>query len=240
MLLDSYEHAEEDLKRALLAEARVEAERILAALQGGARRRRAAARTREERADDRRRARGAGSGGAQANDHRAIRHAHRGARPGDQAVRRAPHERSDQRGHRRAPGGRDRRRRSSTPRAPEGSRGNALNAEGHLSARRKFDRGAAGDVDPRGGEEGHAQVGYRLRRRVRLLDLPRLREAGRRLAHRAAREGGGHPRQGVRRAADLAASAASRKVADEDVVVEITRESRQAWFDEHPEERASR
>ena len=28
------------------------------------------------------------------------------------------------------------------------------------------------------------------------------------------------------------------KVADEDVVVEITRESRQAWFDEHPEERA--
>jgi 2Fe-2S ferredoxin len=28
------------------------------------------------------------------------------------------------------------------------------------------------------------------------------------------------------------------KVDDEDVVVEITRESRQAWFDEHPEERA--
>ena len=28
------------------------------------------------------------------------------------------------------------------------------------------------------------------------------------------------------------------KVADEDVTVEITRESRQAWFDEHPEERA--
>lgn len=28
------------------------------------------------------------------------------------------------------------------------------------------------------------------------------------------------------------------KVADEDVVVEITRESRQAWLDEHPEERA--
>ncbi|MGZ3438568.1 MAG: 2Fe-2S iron-sulfur cluster-binding protein [Polyangia bacterium] len=28
------------------------------------------------------------------------------------------------------------------------------------------------------------------------------------------------------------------KVADEDVAVEITRESRQAWFDEHPEERA--
>jgi 2Fe-2S ferredoxin len=27
------------------------------------------------------------------------------------------------------------------------------------------------------------------------------------------------------------------KVSDEDVVVEITRESRQAWFDEHPEER---
>jgi 2Fe-2S ferredoxin len=30
------------------------------------------------------------------------------------------------------------------------------------------------------------------------------------------------------------------RVADEDVAVEITRESRQAWFDEHPEERASR
>jgi 2Fe-2S ferredoxin len=28
------------------------------------------------------------------------------------------------------------------------------------------------------------------------------------------------------------------KIADEDIVVEITRESRQAWFDEHPEERA--
>lgn len=28
------------------------------------------------------------------------------------------------------------------------------------------------------------------------------------------------------------------KVADEDVTVEISRESRQAWFDEHPEERA--
>jgi 2Fe-2S ferredoxin len=28
------------------------------------------------------------------------------------------------------------------------------------------------------------------------------------------------------------------KVGEEDVVVEITRESRQAWFDEHPEERA--
>jgi ferredoxin, 2Fe-2S len=28
------------------------------------------------------------------------------------------------------------------------------------------------------------------------------------------------------------------KLADEDVVVEITRESRQAWMDEHPEERA--
>jgi 2Fe-2S ferredoxin len=28
------------------------------------------------------------------------------------------------------------------------------------------------------------------------------------------------------------------KVGAEDVVVEITRESRQAWFDEHPEERA--
>ena len=28
------------------------------------------------------------------------------------------------------------------------------------------------------------------------------------------------------------------KVSDEDVVVEITRESRQAWLDEHPEERA--
>ncbi len=30
------------------------------------------------------------------------------------------------------------------------------------------------------------------------------------------------------------------KLADEDVVVEITRESRQAWLDEHPEERAKR
>jgi 2Fe-2S ferredoxin len=28
------------------------------------------------------------------------------------------------------------------------------------------------------------------------------------------------------------------KLSDEDVAVEITRESRQAWFDEHPEERA--
>jgi len=28
------------------------------------------------------------------------------------------------------------------------------------------------------------------------------------------------------------------KLSDEDVVVEITRESRQAWMDEHPEERA--
>jgi 2Fe-2S ferredoxin len=28
------------------------------------------------------------------------------------------------------------------------------------------------------------------------------------------------------------------KLADEDVTVEITRESRQAWLDEHPEERA--
>ncbi len=28
------------------------------------------------------------------------------------------------------------------------------------------------------------------------------------------------------------------KLSDEDVVVEITRESRQAWLDEHPEERA--
>ena len=28
------------------------------------------------------------------------------------------------------------------------------------------------------------------------------------------------------------------KLSDRDVVVEITRESRQAWFDEHPEERA--
>jgi molecular chaperone HscA len=34
MLLDSYEHAEEDLKRRMLTEARVEAERILAALKG--------------------------------------------------------------------------------------------------------------------------------------------------------------------------------------------------------------
>jgi 2Fe-2S ferredoxin len=28
------------------------------------------------------------------------------------------------------------------------------------------------------------------------------------------------------------------QLADEDVIVEITRESRQAWYDEHPEERA--
>ena len=28
------------------------------------------------------------------------------------------------------------------------------------------------------------------------------------------------------------------KVSDEDIVCEITRESRQAWFDEHPDERA--
>jgi 2Fe-2S ferredoxin len=28
------------------------------------------------------------------------------------------------------------------------------------------------------------------------------------------------------------------KIGDEDIVAEITRESRQAWFDEHPEERA--
>src|SRR5205814_2499188 len=46
--------------------------------------------------------------------------------------------------------------------------------------------------------------GLRLRRRVRLLDLPRLRQAGVRLALRARGEGGGHPRQGVRRARDLA------------------------------------
>lgn len=32
--------------------------------------------------------------------------------------------------------------------------------------------------------------------------------------------------------------ACQSKLADEDVVVEITRESRQAWLDEHPEERA--
>ncbi len=30
------------------------------------------------------------------------------------------------------------------------------------------------------------------------------------------------------------------KVSDKDIVVEITRESRQAWMDEHPEERAKK
>ena len=194
-------------KARLLAEARVEAERILAALDGGARGRRRAARA-EERARDRRAASRGCEAAMRGDDHRAHPRAHRGARLADQAVRRAADERS---ASQRAIGGHEVGEIEKKVEHAKGSRARRAPRGGALMPKVTFlpdgneHRGRAGDVDPAGGQEGARAGRLRLRRRVRLLDLPRLRARGLRLAVGAAGERGGHPRQGVRRAADLAA-----------------------------------
>ena len=71
MLFDSYEYAEEDLKARQLAEARVEADRIVAAARRGAGRRRRLL-SPEDARGDRSGARRPGDG-ARGDDHQAIR-----------------------------------------------------------------------------------------------------------------------------------------------------------------------
>ena len=240
MLLDSFEHAEEDLKARQLAEERVEAERILAALE------QALAADGElldadERARDRRsdaRARGGGRAATTTARIRArIEALDLATKPfAERRMNRAHRAR-----HRRARRSTRSKRRSSTPRAREHdgcAHGEGADAEGHVRTRRQSrSRCRAGTSILEAAEEGARAGRLRLRRRLRLLDLPRLREEGLRLAVRAAGERGGHPRKAfdVRPTSRLGCQS---KIADEDVVVEITRESRQAWLDEHPEERA--
>ena len=89
-----------------------------------------------------------------------------------------------------------------------------------------------------GGADDRRPRGVRLRRRMRLLDVPRVRDQGGRAPLRAGGRGGRHPRQGVRRARAAPASGVSRGSSDEGVVeVEITRESLEAFENEHPEAR---
>ena len=86
MLLDSFEHAEDDVKARLLAEQRVEAERILAAARA-AMARHAELLDADEARGDRTRRWPSSRRRAAGTDHHAIRGGDRGARPRDQAVR---------------------------------------------------------------------------------------------------------------------------------------------------------
>ena len=79
-----------------------------------------------------------------------------------------------------------------------------------------------------------------MRRRVRLLDVPRLREGGARgfSEHASDRE-----EDILDKAFDVKSNSRlgcqSKITCDTTVVIEISRESRQAFLDEHPEIRAA-
>ena len=189
-----------------LAEARVEAERILARAQAGARRSTGGLLAPDDRAEiDRSIARLEEA--VRGDDHAHIRLRTSQLDLPDQAVRGEAHERRHRTRHRRPHGRRDREK---VEHAKGTAEHEAPRPRRALMPKVKFlPDGNEIEVpsrhdDPAGGEEGARAGRLRLRRRVRLLDLPRLRARRVRLAVRAAGERGGHPRQGVRRAADVA------------------------------------
>ena len=75
----------------------------------------------------------------------------------------------------------------------------------------------------------------RLRRRLRLLDLPRLREGGPGSSSPTASDARRTSSKGLRRPAELAPGLSGQAAGRRTYVVEISRESRKAFLDEHPE-----
>ena len=243
MLLDSFDHAEEDVSRALLAEQRVEAERILAAARRGHGRHARAARPTRDRA-----AIAAALAAVElAQDRqRPPRHPrrHRGARPRVEAVRRAADE----------PGPRARAARPQRRRGPGADGSQALGRASGGAARTKViptgepcrrsvssptasrSRCRWGRPSSRPSQQGARPGRLRLRRRLRLLDLPRLRQAG--AAAAVARRATARRTSWTRRSTcgrPRASAARPSSCATRTIVVEISRESRQAFLDEHPE-----
>ncbi len=76
-----------------------------------------------------------------------------------------------------------------------------------------------------------------MRRRLRVLDVPRLRDPRQRAAHRGRRRGRGHPRQGLRRAQDEPPRLPGDDREEGEIECEITRESLDAFYNEHPQEK---
>ena len=226
----------------MLAEQRVEAERILAALDAGARGRRASCSTRDEREAIDARARRARGGDARRRPPRASATRIEALDVASKPFAERRMNRAIARAHRRHAGRRDRRRRSSTPRAPpsiEGRRTRALMPKVTFRARRQSRsrcRRATSILEA--AQEGARAGRLRLRRRLRLLDLPRLREGGPRLAVRAAENEEDILDKAFDVRADSRLGCQSKLGATRTSSSRSRRESRQAWLDEHPEERA--
>ena len=194
MILDSFAHAEDDVKARLLAEQRVEADGIVAAARAAMRDAPELLETGEREeieralAGSRRRAPAAtitrSALAIEVLDHAskpfATRRMNRALRAGVPRPRR-------RRGRRQA-----------------GGRGGGSGAQGQVRAGRDRDRGAGRHQHPRGVEQGARAGRLRVRRRVRVLDLPRLRQGGAGGAVGGVRSRRGHHGQGVRREGDLA------------------------------------
>ena len=236
MLLDSFEHAEEDVKARLLAEQRVEAD---AHPRGRARR---AWRDAPELLDDER-ARGdrAGAGArveaARAgSDHLRDPRRGRGARPRVEAVREAAHEPRARAGLRgQSPSTTSMTRLAATPKSTA-RRADVDRAEGQVRTGRDRDRGAGrGPASSRRPRRRHAQVGSACGGVCACSTCHVYVKEGLDDLVGRVRARGGHPGQGVRRAGRLAPRLPGEdRRRGRDIVVEISRESRQAFLDEHP------
>ena len=199
MLLDSFAHAEDDVKARLLAEQRVEADGIVAAARAAMADAPELLETGEREAIDGAlaRRRGRARGQRPPRDPRRDR----GARPRVEGVRDAPDEPRARAG---VPRARDVDAVGRRETAHEGRGTEVARAQGQVRAGRDRDRGAGRDQHPRGVEQGARAGRLRVRRRLRLLDLPRLREAGARRSVGRVRSRRGHHGQGVRREGELA------------------------------------
>ena len=180
MLLDSFEHAEDDVKARLLAEQRVEAERILAAARAAMRRRaRVARRPASATAIDARD--GRARGGARrapttTRSARAIEELDHASKPfAERRMNRV--DRAARQGVAEVDANVDEPSKSARPvKTPLARQDDGDRAQGQVRARRDSrSRCRSGPVDPRGVEQGARPGRLGLRRRLRLLDLPRLR-----------------------------------------------------------------
>ena len=234
MLLDALDHGEEDLERRRLAENRVEARRILRGDAQGARRGRRPARARRE---------------ARASSRRATRSRRRRAARTPSKIHARIEALDDAT---KAFAGR--RMNRAIARAIEGRRVDAVEKtrrarQGHRGGPRPL----MATVRFKGYGEVEVPVGTSLLEAATKAHFPEGSACGgvcacstchvyvtqgRRAAQRAGGRRGGHPRQGVRRARRARVSAASRRSSATGIVeVEITRESVEAYENEHPAER---
>ena len=229
-----------------LAEARVEGERIRQRDRASARAPTPICSSRAKRERDRGCARRAASS---ARGHRILRRS-RSASTTSTTRRTSWAGRRMNRAIARAIEGKQRRRRRSqrspTPRAsrptspPSEARGRSTGEpwrSSSISRKARRSRCPIGAEHPPGVARGRRARGLRVRRRLRVLDLPRLRDEGRRAALRDGRR-----RDDILdKAFDVRAhraSAARRAIEKDGVVeVEITRESLDAYDNEHPDER---